>query len=191
MPRPLAVLLLLLACGWLTAVASAQVFYEPVQYQYSAYGQTFYYGGHDPRVFDFAAADIARTSYSSVVHPVHVVGRARIYSDVIPFTNLADNSYTSYGGFTVADARNEAYANVPRYFRKRDLLRAAVMTDEGSLVVPAQAQPHIDIHVVRPFANGAGVGEVPKGTILIIPKKLLEPPLKAKEPPAVVTSAQQ
>lgn len=192
MTRPLAVVLqLLTCCGWLFAAtaASAQVFYEPVRYQYSAYGRTFYYGGNDPRLFGFVAEDVARTSYTSVVNPLHVMDRQRVYSDRIPFVNLADNTYTSYGSYSAADARNEAYANVPRYFRKRDLLRSAVLTEEGTIVVPAQAQPRIDIRVVRPFAGGAGAVDVPKGTILILPKKLLEPPVK-REAPAVVTSAE-
>ena len=41
-------------CGALVALAStaasAQVFYEPVQYQYFAGGRAYYYGGHDWRV---------------------------------------------------------------------------------------------------------------------------------------------
>src|SRR5207248_1694221 len=87
----------LLAWSCVTACsASAQVFYEPVRYQYGSGAETFYYGGHNPRVLDFAALDIRRQSYSSLVTSEPIVPRTRVYSDSIPFRNLADDSYTSY-----------------------------------------------------------------------------------------------
>jgi hypothetical protein len=191
--RPLAALLLFLGCGCITTAASAQIFYEPVTYQYRTGEQTFYYGGHNPRVFDSVVNDVSRTTYTSVVwagRAVHVVDRLRVYSDVTPFTNLADSSYTTYGSWTAADARNEANNNAARYFRKRDLLHAAVRTEEGDIVVPAHARAsRIDAGTGRMLGGGAA-GDLPKGTILIIPKKLLEPPVK-KDPPALMTSAQQ
>ena len=170
--------------GWVSS-ASAQVFYEPVRYQYGSGAATFYYGGHDPRVLHLAAAEADRLAYSSVVTGGHVVDRTRVYSDVAPYENLADNEYTSYMSRTPADARNEANQNVPRYFRKRNLLRAAVVTEDGTIVVPAQAQPRMDMKVVRPFAGAMGP-VMPKGTILVIPKKLLEPPAKKNEPSVVI-----
>src|SRR5882672_8123393 len=89
MTRPFAVLLAFLCCGGMTAAASAQVFYEPVRYQYSTGGVTFYYGGHDPRLFNYVAGDVESTAYTSVVNAPHVVERARVYSDRLPFVNRA------------------------------------------------------------------------------------------------------
>jgi hypothetical protein len=153
--------------------ARAQVIYEPVRYQYGTGNATFYYGGHDPRMFDHAVSDIDRTRYSSAVTQVPVVQRARIYSDVVPYQDVAEYSYTTYSTFTAADARNEAYANVPRYFRKRDLLmsRDNYVADDGAFVVPAHAEPRIEIRVVRPF-HATTVPALKKGDILIIPKKV-------------------
>ena len=175
---PLA-LIAVVCVGWISS-ASAQVFYEPVQYQYQYGPHTFYYGGHNPRVFDFAASEIRSQDYTSVATTQHVTPRGYVYSDSVPFANLADRSYTGYATFTANDARNEAYNSVPRYFRKRDLLRAAVVTEDGSLVVPAHAQPIYDIKVVRPFAVEAAP-VVPRGTILVIPKKWLDKPAKKSD----------
>lgn len=157
--------------------ASAQVIYEPVRYQYGAGVEQFYYGGHDPLLFQHVGADIARTTYESRVTWTPATPRPRIYSDVVPLQNVGSHEYTSYSTFTIDDARNEAYANVPRYFRKRDLLRSRdnyVTEPEAgapALVVPAYAEPRIEIRVVRPF----GVTTAPavqRGGILIIPKKV-------------------
>ena len=55
MPRLFAALLI--ACIVVSS-ASAQIIYEPVQYQYG--GQTpFYYGGNDPDMFRFAQREYA------------------------------------------------------------------------------------------------------------------------------------
>ena len=93
-----------------------------------------------------------------------------VYSDCLPAGVIA-----SVYGFTDTDARNEAYANVPRYFVKKDLLRAAVSDGDGNLVVPAQARPVPSIEI-KPY-----VGPTTQPTtepILIIPKRLLQQPLK-------------
>jgi hypothetical protein len=177
--------LVAMVCFGSVSSASAQVFYEPVQYQYRYGSHTFYYGGHDPRVFDYAASEIGTQDYSSVATIEHGRRGDRVYTDGFQYGNVADNSYTGYSSFTASDARNEAYNNVPRYFRKRDLLRAALVTEDGTLVVPAQAHPIIDIRVVRPFSvESAPV--VPKGTILVIPKKWLEKPAKKAESSVVM-----
>ena len=42
-------------------------------------------------------------------------------------------------GLTPDDARNEAYANVPRYFIKRDLMGSAVLLPNREVAIPAQA----------------------------------------------------
>lgn len=177
--------LIALVCFGCVSSASGQVFYEPVQYQYHYGSHTFYYGGHDPRVFDYAASEISAQVYSSVATIDHGTRGDRVYTDQFQIGNVADNSYTGYSSFTANDARNEAYNNVPRYFRKRDLLRAAVMTEDGTLMVPAQAHPIIDIRVIRPF-NVEAAPVVPKGTILVIPKKWLEKPAKKSDSSVVM-----
>lgn len=176
-------LVAVVCAGWISS-ASAQIFYEPVQYQYQFAGQTFFYGGHNPRVFDFASAEIATRAYGSVTRSEHIVPRAAVYSDAIPFRDLADHAYTGYASLNATDARNEAYNNVPRYFRKGDLLNAAVMDRDGTLLVPAHARPTLDIKVVRPFGVGPAP-VVPHGTILVIPKKWLEKPAMKNEPSVV------
>ncbi len=180
MNRCLAVVLFLI-CAGLTSAASAQVIYEPVRYQYHVAGATVYYGGHDPRVLDLVERDVIRTSYSAVTTISHVVNRTRVYSDAVPMVNLADNTYTGYSSMTAADARNEANANAPRYFRKRDLLRTGFMMRDGSLVVPAQLSARPEQHDDGHMDAGQS-----KGMILIIPKKLLQPPAKQDVPQVVI-----
>jgi len=163
--------LLLGAAG---SVARGQVFYEPVQYQYGQGDGKYYYGGSDPAAFAHAervsacGVMVGGHAYSTAVNSVPVVPRATVYADCVPFQNAAD------WGATATDARNEAYAAQARYFRKSDLLRAAVPAP-GGLVVPAQAQP------IPAAGAGGGARAVadpvqPRGTILIIPRKMLEKP---------------
>jgi hypothetical protein len=160
-------------CIGFVSAASAQVFYEPVQYQHHFAGSTFYYGGHNPRVFAAAAGDILSRDYSSVTHAIHVMRGSEAYTDAAVLDNAGDSTYTGYSRFTANDARNEAYASVPRYFKKANLLAAAELTEDGTWIVPAHAQPRIEIRIVRPFASGESPA-VGKGMILIIPKKFLE-----------------
>jgi hypothetical protein len=158
--------------GW-SSSASAQIFYEPVQYQYTFGSTSFFYGGRAALVFDRAASTIRAESYSSTARTIHAVNRGYIYSDNGPLTNLADRGYGGYHTLSAADARNEACNNLPRYFRKIDLLRAAVPLEDGTWVVPAQARPRVEIRAVRPFVNPSAA-EAPKGTILIVPRRLLD-----------------
>jgi len=164
----------------LAGSASAQTFYEPVTYQYQYHGQTFYYAGHDPHVFGYVAHDIDRTTYSNAVtHPIHVMHWQRVYSDTFPHENLAENSETCYRGMTPADAENEANQNAPRYFSMRDVMRSSVMHEDGSVTVSADATCPVE-HPAMP--NNSIDPNVPRGTILIIPKKLLQPPASAPAP---------
>ena len=160
-------------CVGVVSAASAQVFYEPIQYQYHAGNRSFYYGGHDPHVFAAAAGDALTRDYSSVTRSVHVMCQNEAYSDVGPLNNAGDSTYTGYSRFTASDARNQAYASVPRYFRKRNILAAAKLAEDGTWVVPAHAQPRIEIRIVRPFGTVEGPA-VGKGMILILPKKFFE-----------------
>ena len=158
---------------------SAQVLYEPVQYQYHFASSSFYYGGTEARVFRYAAAAIQARDYSSVARTIHAVCRGYVYSGAGALGNGFENVHTGYRSFTANDARNEAYASLPRYFRKRDLLAAAIPVEDGTWIVPAQLKPRMEIRVVRPFAVDAAP-VVPKGTILILPRKFFEKKVKAE-----------
>lgn len=122
---------LCLAVASLSAsTAHGQIFYEPVQYQYEAYGKTFYYGGCEARVLDFAARRAFIEQYVRYGrHPFGGAGygdnerfspQLSVYTDFFPPYIDAANY-----GFTSSDARNEALRNRPRYFKKSDLLRSA------------------------------------------------------------------
>ena len=165
-----------LALLWPAPPAQAQIIYEPVQYQYRG-TPTFYYGGSDPAVFE--QAERVGCLYHHRERGGGLGGRANgylssrvlgprqyVYSDCAPYMNLW------LYGFTPTDARNEAYRNVPRHFRKSDLKRAAVRAGKTLHVVPAQAKPVRDVIVIR--RDRAQVrDEAPARTrrIIIIPKK--------------------
>ena len=185
MNRSLAVLLCSIVSS---SSAFAQVIYQPVQYQFSTgHGdQTYLYGGTNPYIHSIARRCVPY-SYAGNLHnfdggnsfgqPSPMYDRSEIYSDCVGGTLNA-----RYFGWTEADVRNEAYANAPRYFRKADLLASAVRQSDGSLVVPATAP-----HYVAPAApvsepvssNYSRVPGMPaRGQIIIIPRNLLDRPLK-------------
>ena len=140
-----------------SAPLNAQIFYEPVQYQYGDQNK-FYYGGTDPSVFKRAAAPAdAGATWGRVngydfasgdvwVHREVSDQPARVYSDA-----LSTQSATLYG-FTATDAANVANAAVPRYFRKADVISAATQTP-GPLIVPARA---VFVPSVAPSIAGPG-----------------------------------
>jgi hypothetical protein len=173
MPRIL-LTLSILAC--FASAASAQIYYEPVTYQYSAGGTTYYYGGHDPAVHAVAAEPVTpggtwgRINGHAFVGVNRVVDNepVRVFNDALRYRN-AHNF-----GFTPADAMNDAYASAPRYFVKRDLLNAAVVKN-GVWTVPAQA------HGIRVFkSNGVEVAPPPATMprpLMIIPKDSLQRPM--------------
>lgn len=205
MVRPAFVLCLL---AILSSAASAAVVFEPVQYQYrdpAMSAPAFYYGGSDPAVFQWGANAQQRfnmgpgypyitTSYASEGRFAYNVLNAKVlnafphtYTDLLP-TGM--NAYVH--GFSVSDARNEAYANVPLYFRKRDLLASAMPMPDGHWAVPAQAplpMGMIDIHPSHrmPTTQPATAPTTTPSPILIIPKRLLNKPLNAQ--PATVAVA--
>ncbi len=142
MSRMLAAVVVI-AASLTASTARAQISYKPVQYQYEAYGKTFYYGGGDARVLDFAAR---RAFIEKFVrygrHPFGGVG----YGDRARFTPQS-SAYTDFFppyidaanyGFTADDARDEALRNRPRYFRKSDLLRSVEMERARMTVRPAE-----------------------------------------------------
>jgi hypothetical protein len=152
-----------LALFMLPSVASAQVIYAPVQYQYKiqypgGHELTFYYGGNNPLVFENAEQlgclnqwrtgtregefGVGYLHRGLTGHPPYLV-----FSDCAPLQNAA------VYGMTPADARNEAYARAPRYFTKAGLLAAAV---------PAVEQEHYTKWTPDGIpANGSRVWIVP------------------------------
>lgn len=191
--RPaIAVVCVVVLLSILSSTASAQIIYKPVRYQYAAYGQTFYYGGTNPRVFTFAERRAFAETYLRYGH--HPFGgrgygdnsrfspQASVYTDYLPpYINAANY------GFTANDARNEALANVPRYFRKSDLLKSGFVDCDGALIVPAQV-PDPRVYEccgtidIRPY-TGTTQPTTQSTRILIIPKKNLE----LKQKPVVAT----
>jgi hypothetical protein len=184
MPRVASFCAVVLVIAGFISAGSAQVIYEPVQYQHSAGGTPYYYGGADPRVHAYAAepCSAAGTWGRSNGWAFHS-GNISTYREVASEPLRAYSDCWGYGlrnahevGFTAADAMNEAYANVPRHFVKGELLNAAIRAD-GSWVVPAQAQP-----VLIYKSNGTLI-ERPPATLprplMILPKDGLERPLRA------------
>src|SRR3954469_7624186 len=152
-----------LALFMLPSVASAQVIYAPVQYQYKiqypgGHETTFYYGGSNPLVFERAEQIGAQYQYTAGTREgqygvglLHrgLIGRPPflVFSDAAPLQNAA------VYGMTPADARNEAYARAPRYFTKAGLLAVAA---------PAPEQEHYTKWTPDGIpANGSRVWVVP------------------------------
>ena len=168
--------------------ASAQVIYEPVRYQYGE-AMKYYYGGSDPMMHDYADRVACRNgypssmmnSYTSLHMTLGQIGEKRVVlTDCLGYRNAA------VFGYDANDARNEAYANVPRYFRKGDLLNAAVPAGDGTLVVPASARPTAAA-MARDLREAKPAEPKPRA-ILILPKKGLKKESDAK-PVNLVASA--
>lgn len=178
MPARLLLVPLLLGFA-LAPSAFGQIIYENVRYQHVApTGQRYYYGGVAPEAFDFAQR---RAAFDAGCYTRHRLGAFSggdrcgelfnpyppIYSDLLPYYNV--RRY----GFTADDARNHAVRTAPRYFRKADLLRAAEVQPDGSLLVPARPRMLIVIDRSARRAADADAGTTrpaTTGKILIIPK---------------------
>ena len=171
MYRAAAVTLLLVV----TASARAQVIYSPVQYQFSN-GMTYYYGGNDPSMLGYIEHVKCRNGYGSAIsghganglrHTVGQIGEQHyVFSDCLKYRNAA------VYGYTESDAKNEAMANLPLYFTKRDLLEAAVPAGDGTLVVPASGKAHKMMMPRGSMGGGATTqpSEPKPRAIIIIPK---------------------
>lgn len=163
----------------LASSASAQVFYEPVEYQYDAGGTKYYYGGSNPQVHDYARLPYnAAGTWGRVNGMAFSSGDTRSYREVVTeperiYTDSTRLSNARLLGATIDDARNEAYANASRYFVKRDVPSMAVRK-EGRWSVPPTST------IVRIFkSNGQEVTPKPSTMpkpLLIIPKEMLERP---------------
>jgi hypothetical protein len=166
------------------SVARAQVVYEPVQYQFG--GQNpYYYGGTDPRVHGRVASQ-AGVGFGRVNGFDFVSGTVNTHRAVTSLpARVFTDAYPGYDartlGFTASDARNEAYANTPRYFRKIDLLRTGTVVD-GALHVPAtparvRTVPAPGSIEIKPYVRPAtGPAREPR-PVLILPREGLDRPL--------------
>ena len=169
--------------GWFSQVTFAQVIYEPVRYQYGDHCNVYYYGGTDPAVHQFARSPALAPGFgraggfafaSANLHTNRTVCNepTRVFLDEIPFQNAA-----IYGA-TASDAANDANARVPLYFRKREQLSDAVMTRDGTFVVPSAAPaPAGDSIRITPSRSGRHVQPFPRQPrpLMIIPKQMLDP----------------
>jgi hypothetical protein len=168
----------------LAPAAFGQIIYENVRYQYvSGSGQTYYYGGQEPRTFYWAelqshldVAGFNRYRYGAFSGGDRLGdGRLNqlppVYSDYVPYRDARR------WGFTADDARNQAVRSAPLYFRKSDLLRAAEIQPDGSVLVPSH--PQMVVVVDRNVRRGDGDATTrpatrTTGKVLIIPKRKLE-----------------
>jgi hypothetical protein len=187
----------------LSTSAFAQVMYEPVRYQYeTSRGEKYLYGGVDPRVHAVAGyyGACGFHGYAMNLHnfdggnsfnqPSPMYQRDVVFTDCIPFRDAR------LFGYTQADARNEAYANSPTYFRKADLLESAIPTATGGWVVPANApnyvpvmRPTVNVHPTMMRSTTSPAGARP-GQVIIIPKRLMDKKIKdLEEKPLKVASA--
>jgi hypothetical protein len=182
--------------------AFAQIFYEPVHYQYSTGNgdEKFCYGGSDPRVLYYANNDCPAYHYgginfhrfdggTSFNQPSPMYQRDRVFSDCVRGLDA------SYFGYTCADARNEAVANAPLYFRKADLINSAIREPDGSLTVHSSGPIYVARVHAAPARSPRDMSTRPttrptSGQVIIIPKKLLDRPVKDFEKhPQPVASA--
>jgi hypothetical protein len=157
----------------LSLITSAATVYEPVQFQYQAQARkgvvTYYYGGSNPAVAEHVERSACLQWGPNTTPPGFIAvapHTPRVYSDCAHYMN------SSIYGYTPTDARNDAYNNVPRYFRMADLHRAGYVASDGTHVVPAQARP-VTTDEVRTDSAATQPATQP---ILIIPKKMLEKP---------------
>lgn len=168
MPRLFAAALL--ACIVVSS-ATAQIVYEPVRYQFG--GQTpFYYGGNDPDMFRFAGREyseahdgFAAARGDIMVHREVSQLRPHVYVDQFQRSNA-----TVYG-YTIDDARNDAYANATRYFRKRDIVAQAMVDTTGAWhVAPQAGSDRAGSIEIKPYVRPT----VAPKQILIFPKGMLD-----------------
>lgn len=161
----------------LASPAFAQVIYEPVQFRYGDRDGGFFYGGDDPAVIAAGKRVEALRDTLPLFRDVRVP--PAVYTDVLPYRDAR------IFGFTRGDARDEAYANVPRHFRKADLLKNAIVTDDAVIVppfAPADRRGTIDLRIHEPAPRHRG-----STPVIVFPKDLLDQPL----PPRPAEKPQQ
>jgi len=140
---------------------SAAIIYEPVQFQYGS-GCRYYYGGTDAVIHRFAQSSCDRRIIRDAEGQLSCKP-ARVFSDCFPRLNA------SLYGFTVNDAKNAAYAAMPRYFQMRSLLSTGHVDGAGDLVVPATSSSGIRGAVeIKPWRGWHAV-KSPK-PVIVVPK---------------------
>jgi hypothetical protein len=173
-------------CAFLSVPAFGQIFYEPVKYQYTAGDQAFYYGGSNPYLLDFAyrQARVEQLTYGRSGFGQRFAPHVPVWSDLLPYRDMTDVRWDG------SDAANEANANVARYFRKADALAGAHYDVDGTIVVPAKGpsvylrpmvypvQPHPMLRPWGKTTRPSATNPAKKGEVIIIPKTLLDRPLK-------------
>ncbi len=165
--------------------AFAQVIYLPVQSQYhTPSGETYYYGGADLRVHAMARHHGCPSyGYANNLHrfdggnsfgqPSPMYNRDAVYSDCAAF-----GQDVSRLGYSAIDAQNEANANAARYFRKADLLNNAIVLPDGSRIVPPTPPMFVPMQSNYVATSPMLMNPARRGQVIIIPKKLLNRPLK-------------
>ena len=169
--------------AFLSVPAFGQIVYEPVKYQYRVGDQTFYYGGSNPYLLDFAYrhAVVENLGYGRSSFGQRFENHAPVYSDALPYRDMTDLYWNG------SDAANEANASASRYFRKRDALETAHYDVDGTIVVPANGPSiyyrPVAEYPVRPIlprtTRPSATNPAKKGEVIIIPKNLLDRPLKS------------
>ncbi len=159
----------ILALLALATSATAQVIFQPVRYQYGAYNEVFY-GGQNPAFTTNpyvylppalqSAYSIQRLSAEPGVNPYLPYGaQGPFVSPFTPGSNQTTPAYVPYifsdylpyqevgqFGYTVDDARNEAYANAPRLqtgYRPPEPAAPEAATGHPA-AAPAAAEPVTD-----------------------------------------------
>ena len=166
-----------------TSFASAQLIFQPVQYQYGGQN-SFYYGGSNPLVIA-RGNQPACGEYGRVHGYAFISGNGETHREVGTeplrvYTDCVGRGFTNahFYGYGIDDARNEAYANVPLVFRMRDLVAHAQPVSDGTWVVPPTA-PYNDLTngtiEIKPYVRPTRTPH----PVLIIPKHLLDEPTPA------------
>jgi hypothetical protein len=152
-----------LLMGAIVSAAPAQTFYEPVTFQYrSPSGSVYYYGGHDPRMFQWIdSLDCRYAHLNKNVVRIPVSPTVRVFSDCLPLMTAQER------GYEPSDAQNVANAEASRFFRKSEIVAPVFAIPDG-VAIPPYARP------VAP-AEPPATQPAAKGTILIIPRTLLHP----------------
>jgi hypothetical protein len=163
-----------------------------VQYQYGEGDHKYYYGGSDPSLV--ARAEHRRALDELMDHPynsdgynaaylhLRLIGQlTRVYSDAAPYVNAR------IYGYLPVDAYNDANRNVPTYFRKADLVRAAAAQADGSRVVSPHAQPVVDERDLREQASGPAT--IKPRAIIILPKSKPSPKTPDKQVASVAAAS--
>src|SRR5207253_7863498 len=103
-----------IVCALCASSSFAQIYYEPVRYQYSACDRNYFYGGSDPRVLAHANYYACNTHFKRSLHnfdggtsfdePAPFFDYEAVYMDSVPRMDAR------HFGYTESDARNAAYA---------------------------------------------------------------------------------